>query len=305
LKGLLVGNAWTNALLDNTGAVDFWYTRTMISKEVHDGILLTCNMSGTGPLAKSYEFALEGGVPSKLGFTANEGNPTYNGLTCDDYETLGFDSISGIDIYDAFSNICVDSTTTTNTLPYFSSFEAALTYGASTDSNLNSGAAAFYEPCIDNYIQTYLNRPDVVAAIGADPSTLPWVDCTSQISYSRYDLLTSVLPVCSYLFKNWPQGRWLTYSGTVDAIVPTDGTKLWIAALGLPTLSNLTAWNTPYGQVGGWTQSYVVPGTPMGGAYAFATVRNAGHFVPEMQGQRSAQLAQAWLTNSSLTSMRA
>lgn len=39
LKGFFVGNAWTVAELDNIGALEFWYSRTMIDKATHDGVL--------------------------------------------------------------------------------------------------------------------------------------------------------------------------------------------------------------------------------------------------------------------------
>ncbi len=50
LQGFFVGNAWTVAEVDNTGALDFWYSRTMIDRATHDGVLATCNMSDVGPL---------------------------------------------------------------------------------------------------------------------------------------------------------------------------------------------------------------------------------------------------------------
>jgi len=45
-----VGNAWTDAGFDNEGAVDFWWTHALISDEVRDSLLRSCNFSGVGPL---------------------------------------------------------------------------------------------------------------------------------------------------------------------------------------------------------------------------------------------------------------
>ena len=45
-----VGNAWTDAGFDNEGAVDFWWTHALISDEVRDSLLHSCNFSGVGPL---------------------------------------------------------------------------------------------------------------------------------------------------------------------------------------------------------------------------------------------------------------
>ena len=50
---LLAGNAWTDAGFDNQGAVDFWWTHALISDEVRDSLLQSCNFSGVGPLRES------------------------------------------------------------------------------------------------------------------------------------------------------------------------------------------------------------------------------------------------------------
>lgn len=50
LKGLLVGNAWTDAHLDNHGALDFWFGHGLISFTAYDGILKYCDFGKVGPL---------------------------------------------------------------------------------------------------------------------------------------------------------------------------------------------------------------------------------------------------------------
>jgi len=49
-SSVCVGNAWTDAGFDNEGAVDFWWTHALISDEVRDSLLRSCNFSGVGPL---------------------------------------------------------------------------------------------------------------------------------------------------------------------------------------------------------------------------------------------------------------
>lgn len=64
--------------------------------------------------------------------------------------------------------------------------------------------AGAYDPCIDNEVAVYLNRPDVQAAMHANTTGLipgPWADCTDLVDYSRKDLLTSMLPVYKELLK--------------------------------------------------------------------------------------------------------
>jgi carboxypeptidase C (cathepsin A) len=64
----------------------------------------------------------------------------------------------------------------------------------------------------------------------------------------------------------------------VDAIVPVTGTRAWIASM---KRAEKESW-TPYtvqGQVGGYYTVY--------DAFTFATVRNAGHMVPQWQPERA------------------
>ena len=47
------GNAWTDPIEDNKGAVDFWYSHALISEDTRDGIFAHCNFSRIGPLQVS------------------------------------------------------------------------------------------------------------------------------------------------------------------------------------------------------------------------------------------------------------
>ncbi len=57
LKGFQVGNAWTDAALDNAGAVEFWWTHAIISDDTRAGIEANCDFSKIGPLLKQFETA--------------------------------------------------------------------------------------------------------------------------------------------------------------------------------------------------------------------------------------------------------
>lgn len=50
LKGLLVGNAWTDAQLDNHGALEFWFSHGLISFTAYKGIKKYCDFGSVGPL---------------------------------------------------------------------------------------------------------------------------------------------------------------------------------------------------------------------------------------------------------------
>lgn len=47
---LLPGNAWTDATIDNGGAVDFWYSHALVSRATRDNIHRYCKLGEVGPL---------------------------------------------------------------------------------------------------------------------------------------------------------------------------------------------------------------------------------------------------------------
>jgi serine carboxypeptidase-like clade 2 len=288
ISGFAVGNAWTNAELDNIGAVDFWLSHGMVSTAAADGILSTCNMSDVGPLAAKV-FSLTDAVPTgALGFVAL----TDSAPSCNDWQNQAFAEMGNVNIYDIYVDVCPAGSSPRPR-------EAAVSaLSALPDSNSAAGCMLNYDPCSDSRIQTYLNRAEVKAAIHANAS-IAWTDCSNIITYSRYDLLTSMLPVYEYLLTNWPQGRYQVYSGDVDAIVPITGTRAWLAKLGLPFSAVDGAWRsyTVDNQVGGWTQAYDGPNASR---LTFASVRNAGHFVPEMQGSRALYMITQFLAGAKL-----
>jgi hypothetical protein len=268
-----VGNAWTNAFYDNTvsstprrlqtlahktrrldlqGAVDMWYWHNMIDLPTHDGIIATCNMSGTGPLAavpRKVRFDVGNspqvarlrvagfGEPGALGFTPLlEKTPTgdawtaktVNGLTCDDWQNQANTQMGSTDIYDAYSDVCVASAARKN--PALSPRRAFPDPG---DSNTNAGCAIEYDPCIDDKTTVYLNTPAVQNAIHVLPGTVPsgkWETCSSVVNYSYDDLLTSIVPVYFDILDSMPGGRWLVYS-----VSPVLSEVLLLAALSART----------------------------------------------------------------------
>jgi serine carboxypeptidase-like clade 2 len=308
LAGFFVGNAWTVAELDNTGALDFWYTRNMIDKATHDGVLATCNMSDVGPLLAKHggvraeaDWEVAAGVPvgSKrrpLGFTPKRDAATGRAVTwsaaagapptdCDGWTNQAFGLLNGINIYNIFVDVCA----TGGSRRLSASGEGSRRLSASGEgSNNAAGCALNYDPCIDDFTTTYLNNPAVKAAIHANQS-ITWTGCSSVVDYSRFDLLTSMLPTYEFLFTAGL--RMLVFSGDVDAIVPTLGTKSWLSQLPLVETQAIRAWSVG-GQVGGWVTEY--------DKLTFATIRNAGHMVPETQQERGLYLIKQFLAGKPL-----
>lgn len=104
-----------------------------------------------------------------------------------------------------------------------------------------------------------------------------------------------MLPVYQYLLK--ADIEMIVYSGDVDGIVPTPGTKLWLDALNLPISEAWRPWIGSDGQVNtrisrrfrivvlmlnkvaGYTTGFQ--------GLTFLTVRGAGHLVPGTQPGRA------------------
>ena len=183
LAGLQVGNAWTNAYFDNTGAVDMWLGHNVVDEATHDGLIAACNMSGTGPLFKDSAAAAAaaaslGVVPGALGFTplldALAAPVVHANLTCNDWQNQAFAMMGAIDIYDAYSDVCVAAGAGASV--------PALPRINEADSNVNAGCAIEYDPCIDDKTAIYLNTPAVQRAINVvSPSLIPsgkWVSCS-------------------------------------------------------------------------------------------------------------------------------
>ena len=86
------------------------------------------------------------------------------------------------------------------------------------------------------------------------------------------------------------------FSGDVDGIVPTSGSRTWVEGLKLKETEHWRAWLLPDGafgpQVGGYVTTYQ--------GLTFATVRGAGHMVPYTQPARAAHLFEAFLNNAPL-----
>lgn len=279
-KGFMVGNAWTDAEIDNTGAAFYWWSHGLNYDDAFFGILDNCNMSGVGPL-KSKTLQQAYNLRKASSFEEQSGD------SCEHYQNLATEQMGNINIYDIYVDVCngQDEAVVNHgnqLMKYLNRI------GSTSGKNLHSpgsglrresarklagsdgadGGSKNYDPCIANKVSTYLNRKDVQQAIHARDIGRPWRDCSNIVDYSREDLLTSMIPVYQDLLKTGI--RMMVYSGDVDAIVPITGTRAWLEVLDLPIKSEWRSY-TVDGQVGGYTMEY--------DGLTFTSVRNAGHMV--------------------------
>eukprot|EP00656_Telonema_subtile_P032501 TRINITY_DN3570_c0_g1_i2.p1 TRINITY_DN3570_c0_g1~~TRINITY_DN3570_c0_g1_i2.p1 ORF type:complete len:398 (+),score=65.46 TRINITY_DN3570_c0_g1_i2:332-1525(+) len=147
---------------------------------------------------------------------------------------------------------------------------------------------------------TYLNRADVQQALHVRVDkvfTKPWTDCAGdQISYtqSSVNVLTNYLqPIFN---ATTPESfKMLIFSGDEDiATCPASITQACLGELqpGVQLKSSWQPW-THNGITAGYYEEY--------DRYTFATVKGAGHTVPQYQPMTSFELIQRWFANSTVS----
>jgi len=285
LAGFQVGNAWTNAQLDNEGAVDMWYTHAIISEETYYGFYNNCDFSSIGPLSVTAQNAL-----------------------CTYYQGIAFDfDMQAINIYQIYYDICLSGQPENEPMRLMQSIASAnpnspfrksvIPQAAKTDPSLvtptNLGdQMPDPDPCIDAHMTSYLNMPNVQQALHAQ--SMNWVECSNVVDYSYTDLLSSMIPVYQWLLTN-SNIKMLVYSGDVDGIVPVMGTRSWLASMNMTISETWRPWFDSEKQTGGFTMKYKWGTNPNG--LTFATVRDAGHMVPWVQPGRSLDLFSRFLNS--------
>ena len=130
-----------------------------------------------------------------------------------------------------------------------------------------------YEPCEDDYANSYLNLPEVKEAIHVHKD-IEWEECSHTVNYSIKDKESSMVDHYNYLIDGDYNLNILVYSGDDDSVCSTEGTQSWIWDLGYET--SLRNWETyTYNkQIAGYFTAW--KNTKLG----FLTIRGAGHEVP-------------------------
>jgi len=125
-------------------------------------------------------------------------------------------------------------------------------------------------PCIDSSVATaWLNQDSVRTALHAvSVATQQWTICSNLINYQT--VYSTVIPVHQFLLNSGI--RILIYSGDTDMCVPFTGSEAWTTSLGIPIVSDWRPWYVN-SQVAGYVKDY--------GTIRFATIKGAGHMVPQ------------------------
>lgn len=116
---------------------------------------------------------------------------------------------------------------------------------------------------------TYMTNDTVRQAMHIPASAPTWQFCSDTINYVSDEEHGSIY---TYPYLIASRIKILIYSGDVDLAVPFTGTREWIANLNLTATTDFVPWYYG-GQVAGFVQQYA--------GLTFATVRGAGHTVPQ------------------------
>eukprot|EP00271_Cylindrocystis_brebissonii_P018342 TRINITY_DN5139_c0_g3_i1.p1 TRINITY_DN5139_c0_g3~~TRINITY_DN5139_c0_g3_i1.p1 ORF type:complete len:519 (+),score=87.66 TRINITY_DN5139_c0_g3_i1:25-1581(+) len=276
-KGFLLGNPWSHTPSDFKGMLDFWWTRTLISTHTYKEYTSKCTV-------KDYWEEEEGTRCAALTYKA-------------------FEEMGDLNVYDIYVDVCTATGPAAETKRFlthkgfnFTKMAQSLKrqrQGSSISTNVLSASA--YDPCVDSEAETYLNRPDVQVALHTAKLPYRWIGCSDIIDYSTNDVLATKLGKFKALIATSLEIT--VFSGDVDGVCPTMGTRDWIEKLADQKELTLTKkWHPWYlnQQVGGYTEEF------NGGRFKFVTVRNAGHMVPYMQPARGLAVFQAFLKGASL-----
>ncbi|KAG6537216.1 hypothetical protein ZIOFF_002302 [Zingiber officinale] len=214
LKGIAIGNGVINYETDSKGLLDYFWTHALIADETIHAIHKFCNFS---PEALQQPLECQRAVGEVSGV------------------------IDDLDLYNIYAPLCFSSGVTPTPKPPSVCLPKFL---------LNFLIENF-DPCTPNYVEAYLNNPEVQKALHANVTKLnyTWSAC-SEVIRSWSDQPFTILPVIDELLSN--KLRILKYSGDIDGRVPVTSTRYSLNELGLAVKSPWRAWMLN-NEVGGYT----------------------------------------------------
>ncbi|XP_028784232.1 serine carboxypeptidase-like 12 [Neltuma alba] len=137
--------------------------------------------------------------------------------------------------------------------------------------------------------QYWANNDDVRKALHVRKGTVGhWERCRNITTY-KSDINSSFHFHVNLSAKGY---RSLIYSGDHDMIVSFLSTQAWIRSLNYSNVHDWRPWHVN-GQVAGYTRTY-------SNRMTFATVKGAGHTVPEFKPEESLAMFKRWIANENL-----
>ncbi|KAG6626623.1 hypothetical protein I3843_15G058300 [Carya illinoinensis] len=178
---------------------------------------------------------------------------------CEQYQGRGNEEVGELNIYNIYAPLC----------------------NGSAPNSGSSGSVKNFDPCSDQYVNTYLNLAKVQTALHA--INTKWEACSYSFLGWK-DGPTTILPIIKWLTSSGVS-LWI-YSGDTDARVPVTSSRYAIKKLKLPVSTDWRPWYSG-DEVGGYVIGYK--------GVTFTTVREAGHTVPSYQPERALTMISSFL----------
>ncbi|KAK1380507.1 Carboxypeptidase [Heracleum sosnowskyi] len=257
-KGFMIGNALMDYETDQKGMIDYAWDHAVISDHLYDEIKLECNFTFKNPTDAC-------------------------GIALRKY----LDVYKIIDMYSLYAPTCFHNNATSIN-KQFPVIQGIARHLFSKQDGWHQKPAG-YDPCLSEYTEVYLNRPDVQKALHANVTKMsyPWTHCRHSEFWK--DAPDSMLPVIRKLVNGGV--RVWVFSGDTDARIPVTSTRLSLKKLGLKIVEDWTPWYSNH-EVGGWTIEYE--------GLMFVTVRGSGHQVPTFKPKQALQLVKHFLADKKL-----
>mmetsp|Transcript_54550 Transcript_54550/g.62537 ORF Transcript_54550/g.62537 Transcript_54550/m.62537 type:complete len:455 (+) Transcript_54550:69-1433(+) len=148
-------------------------------------------------------------------------------------------------------------------------------------------------PCLGlSLMDSYLQRDDVREALNVSEFTGQWSSCSDPIFYAYIRILPGTIQFYPHLISQ--NYKILKYSGDADSVVSFVGTEKWIESLELGVSESWRQWSieSDPNQPAGFIQVY--------NGLTYATIRNAGHMVPQNKGPQMSHLISNFISGDDI-----
>eukprot|EP01084_Bolivina_argentea_P170974 296233_1 len=281
LKGILVGNPKTDAIEQTKGKYDTLYGHQMVSQPLWEAY---------------YKYCKDGTVDTNDCKTAKTNFNNAVGGNIDHYAIdypVCHQNAYWSEKYLFFKNMKLSNPDEPIPELYQNMIEEQIK-NPDIRYYINKNAKIFpsptveeYDPCIEKYLDGYLNEVSVQSAIHVKPKK--WPD--TQLHYNHTDDSTPMEPIWSWLVDNADLHLTIV-SGDDDTVCATLGTQSWMYNMNW-TAGDWKVWTDDDDQTGGYMIEFK---TDKKTAMKLVTVHSAGHMIPQTQPSRSLQAVKRYLS---------
>ena len=235
------------------------------------------------------------GLVSETAYDAIIGNCTWDNESneCGQLLNDAADAIGDIDVYYLY-NTCADPAITRNLrAPLGNSMLARV-----VKRRAERGLTLPPDPnCFGTgpTLESWFNTDAVKSALHVAPA-ITWSLCNSNRTFNYHrsypDERTTIYPTLTMQAKI----NVLIYNGEADLCVPHTDNEWWTRSMGYGVTQPWTAWSVPGAEgpyVGGYSIQYE-------NKFTYATVRGAGHMVPEVRPESALALLTSFITTGTV-----